>query len=62
MSEPKNVGFLAAMKTHLCLPGQTAMQFAQELKPLSYDDKLWYHRALLEAGIACDPPAPPKPA
>jgi hypothetical protein len=40
--------------------GQQASDFAGELKSLSYEEKLEFHRMLTEqAGIACHPPTIP---
>jgi hypothetical protein len=41
------------------LPGQSISGFAAELKALSLEEKLEFHRMLNAAGYECDPPSAP---
>lgn len=49
--------FVSAMKNFFgLLPGQSVGQFATELKPMTFDDKMEFAKMLRAAGVACDDP------
>lgn len=50
--------FTAAMKEFFgSKPGSTSiLDFAAELKALSHEEKVEFHKMLVEAGFNCDPP------
>ena len=55
--------FIVACKDFFgLLPGQTAMQFAQEIKPLTYEERMQLWRDMQAGGIECQQPAPPAAA
>ncbi len=55
----QKIGFLAAcLKFFGLLPGQGNIQFAQECKRLSPEDKLELAQLLRADGIDCEDPAP----
>jgi hypothetical protein len=67
MADTKRPGFVSAMLKYFGhRPGTGSTDFARELKDLTYEDKVEFHRMLTtQAGIDCDPPVkapPPKPA
>ena len=52
--------FTAAMKEYFgLLPGETIVQFAAELKALTYAEKLEFHSMLAAVGVDCVPPTAP---
>lgn len=54
--------FAGVMKQYFgLLPGQSVMQFGTELKALSYNEKLEFHKMLTEQGINVALPSGSKP-
>ncbi len=52
--------FTACMKEFFgYLPGQSLTEFGQELKKLSYEDKLEFAEGLRQNGLDCQDPTPP---
>lgn len=57
------IGFVKAMKDFFgLLPGQSVIQFGQELKALSHEEKLDFANGLRAIGINCADPDPVKAA
>ena len=54
---------MAAMKQFFGLKeGQSAMQFGQEIKELSYEERMDFYYGLQKQGIDCEEPLKPKVA
>ncbi len=60
MSDSTLPSFTGAMKSYFGFKqDQKASEFAKELKELTYQDKLDFHKMLCEAGHPCTPPVQP---